>query len=556
MGLDESWVTESFAVARALARAKEIAAQLDAADAKAKATGPMRRRKLGDERAEELSARGREIAAKIAQAEAEAEAAEPRAEEIAKPEEKVAKAQAALHIKRRKLGPSANPLPSALAKLLAKAERPITAELTAKPPKPVEAAPPKVAAVPASLLDRPMAKPTIPQLALPGVAGEIQDYYLGAAMQPSQIMSLAVGLMVPTVLVSGNVIGPSGPRGCALHQTLIVTAPTSGGKQWAIDVTKECVAKAGAKKLLGPNRFKSGAGLVRWVKDNKVSLCVQDEIGGLLKKLGNPKSNSCEVEISDRMREFWAQGPGSIYNSSVGAAKDDDMEAIEDARLSIFGFGVKEEFFGACENDDIVNGFLNRMAVLEEPELIRPRTNFASGDFPFALMTQLGKLHSIKPQRLDWTPGAKEVYEAELDRVYSETDERERKLWARTPEKIVRAASTFAAACFATVVERSHMEIAQTFFRLSDRAFQQGIEEAEKKRELTHAELRHEIARRIASDFGGAASASEIQRSFRHNTKHKGAIDDALQDMLNSEMLERQTVKTAGRSKEVYRLRS
>jgi hypothetical protein len=56
--LDESWVTESFAVARALARAKEITAQLDAADAKANAAGPMRRRKLGDEREAELSARG------------------------------------------------------------------------------------------------------------------------------------------------------------------------------------------------------------------------------------------------------------------------------------------------------------------------------------------------------------------------------------------------------------------------------------------------------------------------------------------------------------------
>ena len=77
-------------------------------------------------------------------------------------------------------------------------------------------------------------------------------------------MSLAVGLMVPTVLVSGNVTGPSGrPKGCALQQTVVVLAPTSSGKQWAIDFVKECLNKIGATKLLGPNRFKSGAGLVR-----------------------------------------------------------------------------------------------------------------------------------------------------------------------------------------------------------------------------------------------------------------------------------------------------
>ena len=76
------------------------------------------------------------------------------------------------------------------------------------------------------------------------MAGEVQDYYLRTAMQPSQALSLAVGLMVPTVLVCGNVIGPSGPKGCALQQTVMGIAPTSGGKLWAIDFVKECVNKA------------------------------------------------------------------------------------------------------------------------------------------------------------------------------------------------------------------------------------------------------------------------------------------------------------------------
>ena len=43
-GLDESWVKENFAVARSLARAKEITGRLDAADAKAT---PVKRRKIG-----------------------------------------------------------------------------------------------------------------------------------------------------------------------------------------------------------------------------------------------------------------------------------------------------------------------------------------------------------------------------------------------------------------------------------------------------------------------------------------------------------------------------
>jgi hypothetical protein len=393
------------------------------------------------------------------------------------------------------------------------------------------------------------------ELWLPGLAGEIQDYYLRTAMQPSQIISLSVGLMVPTVLISGSVTGPSGPKGCALQQTLVVLAPTSGGKQWAIDIVKECINKSGAKTLLGPNRFKSGPALVRWVKEHRVSLCVQDEFGRLLAKLGDPKCDPHIREINDRMREFWAMGPESVYNSPIGAEKGDDSEMIVDPRLSILGFGIKDEFFQACKDMDVINGFLNRIAVLEEPKMIRPRTDFDPAEFPFGLMSNLNKLQGCKTQKLAWGAGAKDLYEAELDRVYSETDERKLKLWSRTPEKIVRAASVFASCRYAKVVERSDMEIAQAFLRLSDEVFKKGIDEAERQRELGHAELRREIIRRIRDDFDGAASAAQLRRSFRHNTKHKDAIDDALTDMVKTETLEKGWIETGGRKKEVYKLK-
>lgn len=170
-------------------------------------------------------------------------------------------------------------------------------------------------------------------------------------------------------------------------------------------------------------------------------------------------------------------------------------------------------------------------------------------------MDNLCKLQSIKSQHLDWTAGAREVYEAEVDRVFSEADQRKLKLWSRTPLKIVRAGTTFAACRFATAIERSDMELAQSVMHLSDRAFKIGIDEAEKKRQLDHAGLKLEIERRIVDDFDGGASLSEIKRSFRHNTKHKGAIDDALADMIQSQTLETKVIDTGGRKKQVYRFK-
>ena len=148
------------------------------------------------------------------------------------------------------------------------------------------------------------------------------------------------------------------------------------------------------------------------------------------------------------------------------------LQAIVAPRLNILGFGVGEEFFAACHDDDVANGFLSRMAVFEEKEMIFPRTDFEPAEFTWALMDKLSKLYAIKPQRITWSPPAKELYEAELERCFREPDERKRKLWARSPEKIVRAATTFAACEFITQISLANMELAKRMFETSDRVCQ------------------------------------------------------------------------------------
>jgi len=245
--------------------------------------------------------------------------------------------------------------------------------------------------------------------------------------------------------------------------------------------------------------------------------------------------------------------------------------AIVDPRLSIFGFGVHQEFYEACQIEDIDNGFLNRIIVLDEPVALYPKTDIGPSKVGYDLKLNLEKLYGIKTsRRLDWTPAAKEIYDTEVHRVFTETDDRRRKLWSRTPEKISRAGSTFAACRFAMKVERSDMEIAQVIMRHSDEVFRVGIEAAQKKRRLDHANIKLEIIRRLKDDFlwtengkpikdeNGKliyqASDFEIQRSFRHNTTHKKAVPDAVDDLNASGTLKKFTIRTAGRYKVVNRL--
>jgi hypothetical protein len=135
-------------------------------------------------------------------------------------------------------------------------------------------------------------------------------------------------------------------------------------------------------------------------------------------------------------------------------------------------------------------------------------------------------------------------------------------LWGRTPEKIARAATTFAASRFSKKIERSDMEIPQAIMRHSDEVFRAGIDSAQQKRRLDHASFKLEIVRRIKTDaylihykgetFYGASDFDK-RRSFRHNSTHK-KVNDALDDLRDSGVLLRQTIHTGGRSKQVNRL--
>jgi hypothetical protein len=262
----------------------------------------------------------------------------------------------------------------------------------------------------------------------------------------------------------------------------------------------------------------------------------------------------CEREIADRMKELWGQGPGSVYNTPVGAGAGDDSIAIENSALMIVGFGVKDEFYAACQDIQVRNGFLNRFLLIEEKGMPTLNPNPSQEPFPFPLLTSLNKLWGLREQRLRWSGGAQDIWVEENSRIQSLTDDSARMLWSRGPEKIVRLATVFACARLSTVgVERVDMELAREIVRRGERPFQEGIDEANSRRELNHNQLKLEIERRINRDYPEGATAYEIERTFKNNKKHKGAVRDAVEDMILGGTLEVVDVKTGGRPTEVLK---
>jgi peptidyl-tRNA hydrolase len=403
------------------------------------------------------------------------------------------------------------------------------------------------------------AKPTRPTarpsnlLVLPGVCGEIQDYYLRTAMRPSAALSVAPAIIVPSTLISGKISGPTGPKGCSAHLYLMAIGATATGKQHVADVAKECLNSIKAGNLIGPNRFKSGPAVIKFIKEHQVSLCVQDEYGPFLAKLSDPRAMTCEREISERLRELYSLQPGAIYNTAEGMSEE--SIALEGVHLNLLALGVREEFYAACKDIQVVNGLLNRKIIIEEPGMPEENENPSTEALPWKLFENLAKLLSVSKTRLDWDSGTKEIYRELLKSVQQNEDENQRKLYGRDPEKLIRVATTFAAARFSRVgIERSDAELAYKIITASSKFFQQGIEDATAKRILDHQELVREIEKRIASKFEGEATLFQIKQAFRHNKKHKNAVTDAVHDMIDSGTLEEIEVSTGGRPKTILRL--
>jgi hypothetical protein len=418
----------------------------------------------------------------------------------------------------------------------------------------------KISTSAATLLDRPPTDIQRPARTAPGLLGEIASYFVESAMYPSQTFGIAVGLSVIGTLIGRRIAGPSGPQGTGTHLYQVVIGPTGSGKEHVRTAGKMLMTAAAAGALIGPGRFKSGAGIIKHLQKKPISLCFMDELGAYFARLGDPKASIYEREATEILREIWGLSWGR-YDSPQGAY--DNSEAIWCPALSLLGMSTPRELYRACKSRDVANGFLNRWMFAEE-KVAPPCRKVSEGTLEIGkeLRQGLAKLYqpiSVLDQtgkpafRMSWGPGAEEIYDAIREDVEQETDERRRELSWRSPEKTVRVATIVAAGCLDTVVSQEHMDWARDFVLKSDHTLIAGVNEYMEEEKLEFSELCREIIRRIRRE-GGAMTRRELGRSFQNNVRFKRDIEAALEQLVETDQLILEKEKTGGRPSYWYRL--
>jgi len=392
-----------------------------------------------------------------------------------------------------------------------------------------------------------------PAKSVPGIVGEIVEFTVNSAMYPSMKFATAMGIGVVGTLISRRIAGPSGPRGCGTHLYQALIGATGVGKEHTRTVGKLLLDTAAAAALIGPGRFKSGPALVKHIEGKPVSLCFMDELGAYFEKLSDPRATGWEREITEVLREIWGLSWGR-YDSPMGA--HDESKVVMCPALSIVGLTTPKELYRACKSREVSNGYLNRWNFIEEQDQPEwQKTDALSLDVPKALDKGLKKLYqpvSIlnrtgePAERLEWGPGAEDVYHAIREEIEAETDDRKRELCWRSAEKTVRVATILAAGCFSSVVTREHMEWARDWVLGGDETLMAGVSEYMEEEKYEFGELCKEIIRRVRRS-GGSMLERQIKRSFQNNVRYKHETNNALQHLLETDQLVSTKMNDEGR---------
>lgn len=206
----------------------------------------------------------------------------------------------------------------------------------------------------------------------PGLVGEIMDWIVDSSSYPSRELALGPALCAVATLAGRAFETPSQAR---TNLYIVGLAQSGFGKDHARTCIKNLMERAGLGRLVGPARFASAAGLRQALVVFPSFMSLQDEFGGFLTKLQDPRSGSDFATIRHYLMEFFSCA-SSTYDGDAYAAGV--SEKIHNPNLSIYGTSTPDDFWSSLTSSRTSDGFLPRFLLLnmcgEKPEFVEEPT--------------------------------------------------------------------------------------------------------------------------------------------------------------------------------------
>ena len=402
-----------------------------------------------------------------------------------------------------------------------------------------------------------------------GLLGEMTEWQLSTSPVPNRRMAVGSSLASVAAVCGRHLYGPTGT---ALNLYVALLAPTGHGKDRPLSAPSEILHACGLAPLARSGKAFSVSAVEAMLCETPCCLATVDEMGvNLLSRISHVRASSHEVAIKGALQELWSRSIGkSAFLTTQRASQG--STPIECPSLTLLGASTPDAFYDSMKGADVLNGFMNRILVIEAgprtdddnefdyvapPQvivdtiqgLIPPLKGSGNINDCLSIFTALTR---IEGRKMEWGNDAKALY-ADFKKqinamiaipVYGE-------LWARTCEYAVRLASLHAVsrAGVLTNVYEADLEWGAAIAVASARAMSDAAEN--KMASNPH----HEALNKIKSIIKIASDISKRDLMRKVQSIEPRFIDSALRNLIDAEIIIESRVVRTGRPKVAYRWR-
>jgi len=193
-----------------------------------------------------------------------------------------------------------------------------------------------------------------------GLLDDIVAYTLAESLYRQPELALGGALALLGTVTGRKVTDVFGTR----TNVYVLGLGLSGvGKEQARKINKHLLLRSGGEKLIGSERIGSHAGIVTTIHDTPASLMQLDEMGRLLETMKDPRKSPHLFNCITVMMQLYSSS-GTLWKADAYAdAKK--VKTIDQPHLCIYGTATPDSFWHSLSTDNIAEGLIGRLLVLE-----------------------------------------------------------------------------------------------------------------------------------------------------------------------------------------------
>jgi hypothetical protein len=394
-------------------------------------------------------------------------------------------------------------------------------------------------------------------LSPPGLMRDIVAWNLETAYKQQHELALAGALSLMSVITGRKVQDETGTR---TNLYVVGVAASGSGKEHARKINKRILSSITQHEMLGAESFASYQGLINSVEQSPAILFQIDEMGKLLEALAKADSGP-QAQIITTLMKLYSSADSVFVPEARADLKT--IKRINQPHAVIYGTSVPDNLFGSFSRENINDGFLGRLLIVEssdddpEPREIEPI--FACPKDIVFQVDQWAKwrpgenLAELNPQpaTITYETAAKQRYKEMESLCREEANKRPdyRGLWSRAVEKARKLGLLYQCSVSSIVICKLSREAAdwgclvtehltRRMMFLADRWIVSGQRERHVKA----------LLRRICE--AGEMTQSQVTRTMQHIDARTRA--EILRDLIESGQVEKKQIVTTGRPRTVF----